>query len=163
MNQKQVIENNILKMCNTDSDKKMQVILDSLNRQIGGMIGYHTKVYSNFLVAKRFKKLSFKEFSVTEVGKINYLKINVLLKNDKILITVYTRWYFGILALLPLVMFLFYAIDLLLRRTIGTLLGAILLILFNEIYSRITIYNRIKKALDSVKEHKYNIYKIFIF
>ncbi len=153
-------------MCNTDSDKKMQVILDSLNRQIGGMIGYHTMVYSNFLVAKRFKKLSFKELSVSELGKINYLKINVLLKNDKILITVYTRWYFGILTLLPVVMFLFYTIKypgLLLGRTIGTLSGAILFLLFNEIYSRIKIYNRIKKALDSVKEHKYNIYKIFIF
>ena len=153
-------------MCTTDSNKKMQVILDSLNRQIGGMIGYHTKVYSNFLVAKRFKKLSFKELSVIELGKINYLKINVLLKNDKILVTVYTRWYFGILALLPVVMFLLYEIKypgLRPGRAIGYLSFAILFILFNEIYSRIKIYNRINKALDCVKDHNYNIYKIFIF
>ncbi len=151
-------------MVNTDNDKRIHFIVQSMNKQIGGMLGYYTKISSNCIVAKKAQKLNFKTISVTEFGKLNYLKINLSIKNNNINITVFTRWYFGILTFFVLIIIGSFTIPGSLRpgRDIGILTSAFLFLLFHEINARIKIKNSISKSLNDINEFDTKNYKLFL-
>ena len=150
-------------MNNEENAEKLQLILRSINAQIGGILGYYTFTSSNTLVIKQTKKFELKSLYEFTFGQLLSAKINLSINKNKIIIIIFTNWYLPIFMICVMILIGIYTIPGSLRpgRIMGMLIFGILFILFSEIYARMKIKNSILKALYNIAEHDPKNYKLF--
>ena len=78
-------------MNNAENAEKLQLILRSINAQIGGILGYYTFTSSNTLVIKQTKKFELKSLYEFTFGQLLSAKINLSINKNKIIIIIFTN------------------------------------------------------------------------